>query len=151
MNWWIIGLLVGIIIVWFILFLYFVVFKKSTQISKQQQQQQSVTSPSPQQQQSPIIIKKTFNSSKTIESKTDTFYYMGNYLTYKNNRDMNTWGIDKPLAYTHAKINNIIFKFNNPNSSDSTGFAVDENGDAFQTGKVPATQYSNVLDFGFFI
>ena len=122
----------------------------SSATTKSSSSPKSVVTPAPQ---SPILVPKRFGSTKTIKSSDESsFYYMSDgYLTFKNQKDMSKWNVDKPLNYTHARINNIIFKFNNPNSSDSSGFAVDELGNQFAKEKTPASEFSNVIDFGFFI
>lgn len=154
-DWFAIGTLIVITITWFILFMIFL--KKPIPIKDVQVAASPVPVPVPVAFSpiSPVFANKTFGPVKTIDGNGSQFYYMvtngSGYITFRGNRDMEQWGIDKPLSYTHAKINNIIFKFNNPNSSDSSGFAVDSQGNAFPSDKIPASQYSNIIQFGFFI
>lgn len=156
-DWIIIGSLILVTIVWFVLFIIYVVRRKSSSSTKQPTQ-----SPTPIQTQSRSQIqfspspvpsrqqKMNFSSVKTIDGNGTNFFYMNEgYLSFRQLRDMNQWGIDKPLSYTHAKINNLVFKFNNSTSSDSSGFIVDDFGNKRQTQ--PPSEFSNKIDFGFFM
>lgn len=138
-DWFVLSLLVIVTVTWLVLFLLFLL-----QVNKPA----TTTSPSPSP--SPILPIGSFNSVKTIDGNGTNFYYMSEgYLSFRQIKDMSQWGIDKPLNYTHVKINNLIFKFINPNSSDSSGFVVDDTGNKIQPQ--PSSQFSNIIEFGFFM
>lgn len=156
-DWIIIGTLIIVTIVWFVLFMITVLRKKKPESESEPKLK---LKPEPEPKTEPISIspvsssstvsKLNFSSVKTIDGNGTPFYYMNEgYLSFRQVRDMSQWGIDKPLNYTHAKINNLIFKFNNSNSSDSSGFVVDDSGNRRQTQ--PPSEFSSKLDFGFFM
>lgn len=146
------AILILVTIVWFVLFIIFVVRRKKSPsvVLEQSPVPSPVPRPVPVQIQSPVANKLSFSSAKIIDGNGTNFYYMSEgYLSFRNMKNIDQWMIDKPLSYTHAKINNLIFKFTNPNSSDSSGFVVDEFGN--KINPQPASQFSNKIDFGFFI
>lgn len=96
---------------------------------------------------SPSPTKFSFRPSKMYTSQT-TFNYDGAKLTHKNLPNIKNWGIDLPLDYTHARISGKIFKFTNPNSSDTTGKFVDDFGNPLSTQ--PAAFFSNMFELGMF-
>ena len=106
---------------------------------------------------SPIRIgyKPRFTSKQLIKSSAPniTFNFIANpltdgsagYITYNNNSNMLSWPVNLPLNFTHARFDSgddKIFKFRNPNSSDTYGSFVD--------GAVPANFFSSTLDLGLF-
>lgn len=99
---------------------------------------------------SPSPTKPFFNSLKTITSSgSSTFNFTDGYLTYRGIGNIRSWNVDLPLNFTHARMNGKVFKFNNPNSSDSSGKFV-----SLDTGEPLATQpanfYTNTIEFGMF-
>lgn len=153
-DWIIIGTLIVVTIVWFVLFMITVLRKKKPEAEpKPKPKSEPKSEPKPisiSPVSSSTVSKLNFNSVKTIDGNGTNFFYMNEgYLSFRQVRDMSQWGIDKPLNYTHAKINNLIFKFNNSNSSDSSGFVVDDFGNRRQTQ--PPSEFSSKLDFGIFM
>ncbi len=150
-DWVVIGILTSVTITWFILFIIFMVKRKKNEVPTKPKPKSSIkTKSSPTPVSSPIVSRLNFSQVKVIDGNGTSFYYMSEgYLSFRQLKDMSQWGIDKPLNYTHAKINNLIFKFINPNSTDSSGFIVDEFGNKIENQ--PASQFSSKLEFGFFI
>ena len=75
-------------------------------------------------------VKPFFRSMKTVTSAR-TFKYDATkgIITLGNEPDMRKWNIEYPLNFTHARLDGDdkkIYKFNHPNTSDSSGFIVDE-------------------------
>lgn len=151
-DWFAIGMLTIIVIVWFVLFIIFMVRRKKSSVPVSIQSQSPIPVSVPVPVQSPVSSSANpyFRSARVIDGNGSNFYYMSDgYLTFRRNKDMSEWGVDKPLNYTHAKINRLIFKFDKPNSSDSSGFIVDEFGNKLENQ--PASEFSNIIEFGFFI
>ena len=68
-------------------------------------------------------IYEFFRSMKTVTSAR-AFKYDATkgIITLGNEPDMRKWNIDYPLNFTHARISGEkIYKFNHPNTSDSSG------------------------------
>ncbi len=93
-----------------------------------------------------------FSSKQVIVSSdpTKTFRYISNplsdgtsgYLTYNNDSNMLRWPFSLPLNFTHATFNQKVFKFNRPNTSDTSGSFVD--------GTIPPNSFMNSIDLGTF-
>lgn len=111
-------------------------------------------SPRPGSPGSPIRLGYVprFYSKQVLQASNPsvTFNFVANpltdgsagYLTYNNNSNMRAWPVNLPLNFTHAKISDKIFKFRNPNTSDTYGSFVD--------GSVPANFFASSIDLGLF-
>lgn len=92
----------------------------------------SVQTSSPQQPfpKQDYQVKPFFRSMKTvISARAFKFDLTNERLTLGEEPNMRKWNIDYPLNFTHARLDGDdkkIYKFNRPNSSDSSGFIVDE-------------------------
>ena len=99
----------------------------------------SETSPSSGVLGTPLGVLPTFRLGETLQSPSlrMTFNYIIDLQTdgstgrleYGGNRNMRKWGIINTLNYTHVRLNNMIFKLRNPNSSDSYGYFIDRFGE----------------------
>ncbi len=98
----------------------------------------------------PSPVKPFFRSIKTVYSAR-AFRFNGTALTLGDyESDMNKWGVEFPLNFTHVRFTgqNKIFKFNRPNTSDSSGYIVDEWDQPMNPQ--PASFYGNTIEFGMF-
>jgi hypothetical protein len=120
----------------------------------------SSKSPTPQTSSpssSPVGVLPKFSTTETLQSPIlrNTFNYINDpqtdgssgRLEYGNDKNMRRWGI-KTLNYTHAKFDEKIFKFRNPNSSDSYGYFVDKFGKQLNTS--PDNFFKDVVKLGTF-
>jgi hypothetical protein len=106
---------------------------------------------------SPIGVLPKFSTTETLQSPIlrNTFNYINDpqingssgRLEYGNDKNMRRWGI-KTLNYTHAKFDDKIFKFRNPNSSDSYGYFVDKFGEQLNTA--PDNFFKDFIKLGTF-
>lgn len=73
-------------------------------------------------------IKPFFRSMSTvISARSFNFDASKGRITLGNEPNMTKWNIDYPLNFTHARLGDTkIYKFNRPNSSDSSGFIVND-------------------------
>ena len=104
-------------------------------------------------------VKPFFRSMKTVYSAR-AFRFNGTNITlgyYES--DMNKWRVEFPLNFTHVRFSNQtitynnkvierIFKFNRPNTSDSSGYMVDDMDQPMNPQ--PASFFGNTIEFGMF-
>jgi hypothetical protein len=94
--------------------------------------------------------KPSFRPLTTVTSMRSFKYESVNKrITINGKSDMNDWDVKYPLNFTHARIDNTyIYKFNHPNSSDSSGFFVDDLDKALENQ--PKDLSFNKMEFGMF-
>lgn len=98
----------------------------------------------------PSLVKPFFRSMKTVYSAR-AFRFNGSAITLGDyESDMNKWRVEFPLNFTHVRFTgqNKIFKFNRPNTSDSSGYIVDDMDQ--RMNPQPASFYGNTIEFGMF-
>jgi hypothetical protein len=107
----------------------------------------------------PSPVKPFFRSMKTVYSAR-AFRFNGTNITLGDyESDMNKWRVEFPLNFTHVrftgqtvtynnKVMERIFKFNRPNTSDSSGYMVDDMDQ--QMNPQPASFFGNTIEFGMF-
>lgn len=106
----------------------------------------------------PSPVKPFFRSMKTVFSAR-AFRFNGSAITLGEESDMNKWRVEFPLNFTHVRFSNqkltynnqiieSIFKFNRPNTSDSSGVMVDDTDTPMDPQ--PASFFGNTIEFGMF-
>jgi hypothetical protein len=95
----------------------------------------------------PIPIKPFFRSMKTVYSAR-AFRFNGTNITLGEESDMNKWRVQFPLNFTHARLERKIFKFYQPNTSNSQGSIVDEWDEPINPQ--PPSFFGNTIEFGMF-
>lgn len=107
----------------------------------------------------PSPVKPFFRSMKTVYSAR-AFRFNGTNITLGDyESDMNKWRVEFPLNFTHVRFSNQtitynnkvierIFKFNRPNTSDSSGYMVDDMDQPMNPQ--PASFFGNTIEFGMF-
>lgn len=91
-------------------------------------------------------VKPFFRSMKTVISAR-AFKFDGNKITLGDEPNMFKWNIDYPLNFTHARLDdNTMYKFNRPNSSDSSGYIVNDIDERIQSSNFTFKK----IEFGMF-
>ena len=107
-----------------------------------------------------VDVPKSFRSQRTIVSSelSRTFNYIKDpltdestgYFTYGGEKNMLSWPVSLPLNFTHAKvfkgIDEMIFEFRNPNSSDTYGKFVK----FVKRNKNPSNFFTDRMELGTF-
>lgn len=130
-----------------------------------------VPSPSPvppPQKSPPPSSKSTFSVLRLIAAPVGATFNFTNvgsqekgYVTYRGEKNITKWNVDIPLSYSHARIGqekmrnpatgrliDKIIKFTYPNSSDSSGYIIDEYGEPLNPQ--PPSFFASTLEFGIF-